>query len=323
MATVEIEPDIDHEPEIDEEVTPEPVDDSSGVEAPVIERPKVPVAEEPKSGDGRKKSEPEPKQAEPNPEDQETILESAQDCRQLLDAWAGEFKDPRTPSDEKGDLAYEIIQLSQAIQQARMRPEQLKIRQAEPGVLGLYDPSHKEPAMTVEGLELPPHRFKNVTMHEAVHMGKFTAGHEIHDEGLTQVKTEQLVPDHMHGVYEDEVRKVKKAFDKVGIDAMIEAYDFKDPDFLAREYLKRLWPDLWEGKFKHEIQERARPNKKPEQLLQDVAGDMLKSVEKRYKDAVKNIYERARAQGFSFKEEQLRILRELYDNDIETERQAA
>lgn len=284
--------------------------------------------EQPESpkGAGSKKpdAEPEPPSAE-QPEEGVERRVSARNVAELVIDWREEYEDKKTPSDRKSELAYRITELLLGCSAGGFNPHEVNIVETDDsGVLGLYFPDTRKPAITTEGLELPAGHYKDVFVHEGAHAGKIT-GHRILDEGAATVVTEHRVPGALKA-YGHEKHQTERAFDDVGVMQAMKLYDFDRPEELVREYLKIAWRDRWQEKFLKKMLERrlATTPAARHKLFRQAFGDDVKAMEKKFEKAVPNLHDRlTHGRGFKFKDAQMAIFDELYDEDVADRREAA
>lgn len=241
-------------------------------------------------------------EAEPQRESAETVAE-------LLDAWKADYE--QAEGDQKQELAYRIVKLGEAISFSGLQASDVKIRESEPGVLGFYVPSTGEVAITPAGLALPPEHFAHVLVHEATHAG-VTLGKLIGDEGLTEIATKQKISNAMHGIYEQQQGDVRASFSTLGINRVLEVYDFDKPRELLELYLQTEWADQWKNKWSQEapiavlVTEADRKT-----FIENYAHTWTEQIEKNFETAAPRLFAKAEAEGFDFAAEHLRILTDL------------
>lgn len=246
----------------------------------------------------------------------EPLRESAETVAQLMAGWKDEFENPETPSDRKQEVAYRYVKLGEAITLSGLKAGEVKIREAEPGVLGFYVPSSGEVAMTLAGLELPPEHFRDVLVHEATRAG-VTTDKPISDEGLTQIVTRQRVHGAMHGIYESEQRQAHQAFDATGLDRILEAYDFERPQELITLYLKTEWSDAWRDRWQKEIGHQAELQTKDgrQEVMDGPLKEWFERMEKVLEEAAPRLMAKAKDIGFDFAEASEQTLAELVETE--------
>ncbi len=244
------------------------------------------------------------------PEGQETFRESAKTVGELLDLWRQQYEE----TDDKGikpELAYKIIRMRMALGVAKLDANEVKIRESETGVLGLYDPATGEVAITEEGLELPAEHFADVLVHESGHAGKLT-GKRLMDEGVAESVTLSKLPGAMQGIYQRERRLTKETFSGVGAEKALRAYDFDHPTRLAEMYLEVELRDQWK-KIKEKLpDERPETSAAQDKALRKAMVGVGKSIKDQFKKGVPDLYEKLREENFDFKGNELKILRRLY-----------
>ncbi len=322
---------VEETPVIEEQLEREPTDENAEDSGEVgVERPAEPEPtagqqpEAPKPGQKKPDADPEPpttEQAEQGVERQIT----ARNVAELVADWREEYEDKKTPSDRRSELAYRITELLLGCAAGGFNPHEVNIVETDDsGVLGLYFPDTRQPAITTEGLELPAGHYKDVFVHEGAHAGKIT-GHRILDEGAATVVTEHRVPGALKA-YGHEKHKTERAFDDVGVMQAMKLYDFDKPEELVREYLKVAWRDRWQEKFLKKMLERrlAKTPAARHKLFRQALGDDVKAMEKKFSKAVPTLHDRlTHGRGFNFKEAQMKIFDELYDEDVADRLEAA
>ncbi|MFA5021478.1 MAG: hypothetical protein WC508_00140 [Patescibacteria group bacterium] len=221
----------------------------------------------------------------PKSEAQEPRQESVETVAELLVSWAKDYEEVQDEG-AKRELAYKILKMEMALGTAKLSADKVKIRKAENGTLGLFDPESGEIAITEEGLELPPQHFADVFVHESAHAGKLT-GHSIMDEGMAEWFTIHRLPNAMQGIY---VQERQRAINTFGADAMAKAaekYDYHRPTRLAELYLETELEDRWNLGLKRKVS--AKSGKEDKTLAKAAAGE-LKLVDNLFKKGVPDLW---------------------------------
>ncbi len=231
---------------------------------------------------------------EENLPEAEPTRELGDNVRQILNAWVEEYETTASPA-LKEELAYKILKMTMALSTARLKAEEVKIRQDEEGTLGLYYPETGLSAITEEGLELPAKHYAGVLTHEATHKGRQT-GHRIMDEGLTEWYTIHRLQSSLEGDYLKEQSLAKKALAKVGLEQATEVYDYDKPLSLVRMYLKVELTDILEDE----------KDADPEELLDK----NLKRLEEQFKKGLPELYQQLKEREFNFRQEAEAIIQQ-------------
>lgn len=289
-----------------------------------------PVGSQRKTGEGRATEVAPPEPTPGKPETQETaeelVAESPQSVRELLDQWAESYKNPETPADEKGRLAYRLVQMEVGLRLAHVKAEDVKIAEAASGVLGFYQPASRELAITPAGLELPPSHYRDVLVHEAVHAGKIT-GRRILDEGMAQRLTERTVASPMPGIYSGEQHRAEAAFGSgAEMVDVLDKYDFDHPEKLVEPFLEETWHERWDTIAKqladeplaHTQRERGRLF---DRMFADENGDATKLTRLLEKGAPE-LFEKFGGR-YKVLDVQKKAFEELYEDWVEEQRAAA
>ncbi len=237
----------------------------------------------------------------PETPEAEPRRESVENVQELLDNWAVMYEEAE--GGEKQELAYKIIRLGEALSASGLSANSVKIQESESGVLGFYVPASGEISITPEGLSLPPEHFKDVLVHEATHAG-ITTGREVADEGLTQIITERKVSGAMSGIYESEQAEAQEGFKGVGIEQVIDTYDFQKPNELLDLYLKTEWEDAWKNEWEKKLSEvdLSTPEARREQLDGPLK-EWLDRLEQALEDSAPRLLGKAEDNGFDFNSE--------------------
>ncbi len=253
--------------------------------------------------------------------EQEPARESAETVRQLLDDWAESYKNAE--GDAKQELAYKIMRMGQALTASGLRPEEVKIQEAENGVLAFYNPATGKTAITPEGLGLPPEHYEDTLVHEATHAG-ITTGKRVMDEGLTEIITRQRVSGAMGGVYESEQRQAQSSFSNLGINRVIDTYDFERPSELLELYWGTEWEDAWNHRWQNEL--AGVDLSTPAARHAELDGSMRQwreQLEKAVADAAPRLLERAEKEGWSIDAEHEKNFSRLAEERPESRKLAA
>ncbi len=223
--------------------------------------------------------------------------ESVETVTQLMDLWRLEYE--TATDDRKAELGYKIIKMGVAISASGLNADQVKIREAEPGVLGFYVPSTGEIAITLAGLELPPAHFMDVLVHEATHAG--ITGKKVADEGLTQIITEKKVAGAMSGIYEQEQKETTETFSALDMKHVIDTYDFEKPRELIELYLQTEWRDASRSKWNDAFENKDLLSEDQEKyFLEHEATEWIEQLEDALELAAPRLLERAVFEGFDF-----------------------
>lgn len=237
-------------------------------------------------------NQPEEQEAEPPRESVETVAE-------LLNLWKEQFESSETPSELKQELAYKIVKMGEALSASGLIAGNVKIREADSGVLGFCDLETGEVTMTPAGLELPAEHFIDTLVHEATHAGKIT-GKKVADEGLTELITRQRVTNALDGVYEQERRDTDTAFSNMEMRSVIDTYDFDKPAELIELYLQTEWRDHLALDSKHKVALHSPLERQA--FMTGSAKSWIDEIERALEKAAPRLVENAIHQGFNFEQ---------------------
>ena len=261
-----------------------PIHETPPEEPPVPEVPEIPEIP--------------PDQPEPNAET-EPLRESIDTVAQMMEHWREQYDHAEGP--EKQELAHRLVRMGEALALSGLHADQVKIRETTPGILGFYLPATGEIAITPAGLSLPAEHFQDVLVHEATHAG-ITTRKEIGDEGLAQIVTINKVSGAMPGIYESEQASAREAFAGIGLDRVLDKYDFDRPAELIELYLQTEWHDAWRDHWQTEVGEQSEISTGAErqELLEDKMKDWVERLEKTFEEAAPRLFEKAKTSGFNF-----------------------
>lgn len=227
--------------------------------------------------------------------------ESVDTVRQLMDAWRDEYEQT-DDGKRKSELAYRMVRMDMACQAANLSPDEVKIREAESGVLGFYVPSTGEIAITTGGLALDAEHYQDVLKHESTHAGKMNV-HRISDEGLTQHNVERGGGATLHDIYPQEMKKAEETFEKIGIPKALELYNFDKPGELIDYWLSVEWNDEWKNKWQAELGDQDVADESVRQeLIEGAMKEWLGKLEENFEAAAPRLLANAEQQGFDFAE---------------------
>lgn len=206
------------------------------VEPPVPERP-VGDATEVAPPKPEPREEPAAPPQEREREEVSLVAESAENVADLMEAWVAEVKDKQVPEARRRVLAWRLVKLEQGLQRAHLKPDHVKIAEAESGVLGFYVPESEDIYLTPEGLGDAEH-YDEILVHEQAHASGLA------DEGAAQLETRRKVASARRGIYLGEQLKVEQRFD---VPDLLKRYSIDRPDKLVAWYLEEELAHGWES----------------------------------------------------------------------------
>lgn len=231
----------------------------------------------------------------------------AENLAELLERWEQEIKETKDGA-RKQDLVYRSVKLRLALSVCGLRAEDVKIAEAEPGVLAFYVPSANDVYFTPQGLELDANDYPHILYHELMHK------QGAHDEGLAEALTVHRMGS-MPGIYESEQRALDKTFGDLA--SVKEHYDIHNPRNLVEMYLdeeaKRLWKDsqhlFEEKKRRQNVKSIVRRN----QLFKDLFGEKMDLLKVHFEKALPRLAEALH--GFDFDQYTRELLHEYYEKE--------
>lgn len=239
---------------------------------------------------------PEPREAEvsaPEEERRETLpfhIDTVADFISLLEIRLREARG-REGAADAGAIFYQIVKIRNGLSSAGLRADEVRVREMEPGVLGVFDPANREIAAAralLEDFGGEERLFAAVFLHEATHR------EGVADEGPCQLMVEMKVGA-VPGVYPAEKRGTKKTFnDILGMNKAAELYDIDEPEKLAEGYIAaKLKKEMKIAAVKEISADRKKFKSVTEKLKKEV-GDSLEKGAPR-------LYGKLKAQGFDFR----------------------
>jgi hypothetical protein len=200
--------------------------------------------------------------------------------------------------DDKGQLAHQIIKIEVGLRTAGFSAGDVQVEQMEDKTLGTYNPQDRKVAVSADLLaDFKADRtlFELVFVHEGLHKGK--DGKELLSEGLTQIRTEQIVGTET-SVYDREVAMAKRVFFKTGITKAIKGYNIDDPHRLANPYFEIEIKSI-QNKLRNKFQElTAVRGKKPEEAYKLLLrSDDIMKMKSGFKEVVEELYDKLGDEG--------------------------
>ncbi|MFA6254712.1 MAG: hypothetical protein WC675_01610 [Patescibacteria group bacterium] len=245
--------------------------------------------------------------------DKRDLAGPAKNVAELMNNWQTEYDETKDLS-IKQELAYKMLRMTMALEQARLSAKNVQIEAFE-GALGVYFPDGTI-GITPEGLDSPPEHWEDIMVHEAAHAGKVSGGRRLMDESIAEYFTVTHVAGAEKGVYEAEQAAAKRAFGDKMKEA-VELYDFDNPVRLARMYLVAKMEEMWANELEDKLRgdEEIADPKHAEKIMRQ-AVESSKEIEKLFEEAVPDLHDQLTAGGYNFTEVELEILKALYTKEF-------
>lgn len=251
------------------------------------------------------------------------VRESVSTVSELLESWKKEYVESYETAVsvedklKRQELGYRITNMEIALGLSRLKASDVKIAEAETGVLGFYTATG-EVFITPPGIRMDSKHYEEILVHESVHKGTMTGGKEILDEGITQNKTKKIVSTAIKDVYEKEQAQTTEAFGKTGIDEAVEKYDIGDPGVLASYFLEVEIKDRWYLDLKTEFEkEMEKGTGEKEDIFEKIAKRETDALSKLFEDGVPELFEELKNKKFNFKDKIAEILKTLDEQSAE------